>query len=117
MVRELKLLCPEITVSVLEGTNWRGRGWNCSHHYRDKHHRAMRVSGRFATFPQEDEERIDEADGTRLCPVDFPDVNLRLCKIARAGFRYATTSALKSGHGDGRIRKITPVTRMMTIFL
>ena len=34
-------------------------------------------------------------------PVDFPDVNLRLCKIARgAGVPYATTSALKSGRGD-----------------
>jgi lipid-A-disaccharide synthase len=123
MVRELKLLCPEITVSGIGGDKLAAEGMELFHHYREINTIGLSEGlGKVRNIVSAYKKIKSELRSGRhavFVPVDFPDVNLRLCKIARgAGVPVCYyISPQVWAWRRGRIRKIAArVDRMMTIF-
>ena len=87
MVRELKLLCPEITVSGIGGDKLAAAGMELVHHYSEINTIGLSEGlGKVRNILSAYRKMKSELRSGRhavFVPVDFPDVNLRLCKIAR----------------------------------
>jgi lipid-A-disaccharide synthase len=123
MVRELKLLCPEITVSGIGGDKLAAAGMELFHHYSEINTIGLseglsKVRNILSAYRKMKSE-LRSGRHAVFVPVDFPDVNLRLCKIARdAGVPVCYyISPQVWAWRRGRIRKIAArVDRMMTIF-
>ncbi|MGO9568936.1 MAG: lipid-A-disaccharide synthase, partial [Desulfomonilaceae bacterium] len=123
MVRELKLLCPEFTVSGIGGDKLAAAGMELFHHYSEINTIGLseglgKVRNIIAAFKKMKSE-LRSGRHAVFVPVDFPDVNLRLCKIASdAGVPVCYyISPQVWAWRRGRIRKIAArVDRMMTIF-
>ncbi len=123
MVRELKLICPEITVSGIGGDKLAAAGMKLFHHYSEINTIGLSEGlGKVRNIISAYKKMKSELQSGRhavFVPVDFPDVNLRLCKIARgAGVPVCYyISPQVWAWRRGRIRKIAArVDRMMTIF-
>jgi lipid-A-disaccharide synthase len=123
MVRELKLLYPEITVSGIGGDKLAAAGMKLFHHYSEINTIGLSEGlGKVRNILSAYKKMKSELRSGRhavFVPVDFPDVNLRLCKIARgAGVPVCYyISPQVWAWRRGRIRKIAArVDRMMTIF-
>lgn len=123
MVRDLKRLCPEITVSGIGGDKLAAAGMELFHHYSEINTIGLSEGlGKVRNIISAYKKMKTELQSGRhavFVPVDFPDVNLRLCKIAHnAGIPVCYyISPQVWAWRRGRIRKIAArVDRMMTIF-
>jgi len=123
LVRDLKDANPEIRVSGIGGDRLAAAGMELLHHYRDINtiglsegfSKIRNIVKAYQTMKRELRSGLHDL----FIPVDFPDVNLRLCKLARdAGLPvYYYISPQVWAWRKGRIRKIAArVDRMMTIF-
>lgn len=123
LVRELKERSPDIRVSGIGGDKLAQAGMRLLHHYRDINTIALseglgkvrNIVGAYRTMKRELKSRQHDL----FIPVDFPDVNLRLCRIARdAGVPVCYyISPQVWAWRRGRVSKIAArVDRMMTIF-
>jgi len=123
LVRDLKAANPEIRVSGIGGDRLAAAGMELLHHYRDINtiglsegfSKIRNIVKAYQTMKRELRSGLHDL----FIPVDFPDVNLRLCKLARdAGLPvYYYISPQVWAWRKGRIRKIAArVDRMMTIF-
>jgi lipid-A-disaccharide synthase len=123
LVRELKLLCPDIKVSGIGGDKLAAAGMKLFHHYSEINTIGLseglgKVRNIIAAYKKMKTE-LRSGRHAVFVPVDFPDVNLRLCKMARgAGVPVCYyISPQVWAWRRGRIRKIAArVDRMMTIF-
>ncbi|MGA9647319.1 MAG: lipid-A-disaccharide synthase [Candidatus Korobacteraceae bacterium] len=123
LVRDLKRLCPEITVSGIGGDKLAAAGMELFHHYSEINTIGLSEGfGKVRNIISAYKKMKSELQSGRhevFVPVDFPDVNLRLCKIARnAGVPVCYyISPQVWAWRRGRMRKIAArVDRMMTIF-
>lgn len=123
LVRELKLLCPDIKVSGIGGDKLAAAGMKLFHHYSEINTIGLseglgKVRNIISAYRKMKRE-LRSGRHAVFVPVDFPDVNLRLCKIARgagAPVCYYISPQVWAWR-RGRIRKIAArVDRMMTIF-
>ena len=123
LVRELKLLSPGIRVTGIGGDRLAQAGMELLHHYRDINtiglsegiSKIRNIIAAYLTMKRE----IRSGKHDLFIPVDFPDVNLRLCRFAKdEGLPvYYYISPQIWAWRRGRIRKIASrVDRMMTIF-
>ena len=123
LVRELKQLSPGIRVTGIGGDRLEQAGMELLHHYRDINtigfseglSKIRNIVAAYLTMKRE----IRSGEHDLFIPVDFPDVNLRLCRFAKdAGLPvYYYISPQIWAWRRGRIRKIASrVDRMMTIF-
>jgi len=123
LVRELKRLRPELLVSGIGGDRLAEAGMELFHHYREVNTiglseglgKVRNIVGAYQTMKAE----LKSGRHSVFIPVDFPDVNLRLCRFARdAGVPVCYfISPQVWAWRRGRIRKIARrVDRMMTIF-
>jgi len=123
LVRELKQLSPGIRVTGIGGDKLAQAGMKLLHHYRDINtiglseglRKVRNIVNAYLTMKRE----LQSGEHDLFIPVDFPDVNLRLCRVAKgAGLSvYYYISPQIWAWRRGRIRKIAArVDRMMTIF-
>lgn len=123
LVRELKELSPGIRVTGIGGDRLAQAGMELLHHYREINtiglseglSKIRNIVAAYLTMKRE----IRSGEHDLFIPVDFPDVNLRLCRLAKdAGLPvYYYISPQIWAWRRGRIRKIASrVDRMMTIF-
>lgn len=123
LLRDLKKLSPEITVSGIGGDKLAAAGMELFHHYSEINTIGLSEGiGKVRNIISAYKKMKSELQSGRhavFVPVDFPDVNLRLCKIAHnAGIPvcYYISPQIWAWR-RGRIRKIAArVDRMMTIF-
>ena len=123
LVRELKASRPDLLVSGIGGDKLAEAGMELLHHYREVNTIGLseglgKVRNIFRAY-QTMKRELRSGRHTVFIPVDFPDVNLRLCRFAHdAGVRvcYFISPQIWAWR-RGRIRKIARrVDRMMTIF-
>jgi lipid-A-disaccharide synthase len=123
MLRDLREHFPDVRVTGIGGDKLEAAGMELLHHYRDVNTiglseglgKARSILNAYRTMKRE--LRYGRHD--LFIPVDFPDVNLRLCRFAReAGVKVCYyISPQVWAWRKGRIRKIAArVNRMMTIF-
>ncbi len=122
LVREIKQRCPEIAVKGIGGEKLADAGMELLYHYRDINTVAFGdleklrniVSAYFAM-----KRELRSGLHQLFIPVDFPDVNIRLCRHAKAAgvpVCYYISPQVWAWR-RGRVRKIARrVDRMMTIF-
>jgi lipid-A-disaccharide synthase len=123
MVRELKVLYPDIKVSGIGGDKLGAAGMELFSHYSEINTIGLSEGlGKVRNIISAYRKMKTELQSGRhavFVPVDFPDVNLRLCKIARRArvpVCYYISPQVWAWR-RGRIRKIAArVDRMMTIF-
>jgi len=123
MLRDLREYLPDVRVTGIGGDKLAAAGMELLHHYRDVNTiglseglgKAHSILTAYRTMKRE----LKYGRHDLFIPVDFPDVNLRLCRLARdAGVRvcYYISPQIWAWR-KGRIRKIAArVNRMMTIF-
>ncbi len=123
LVRQLKELSPGIRVAGIGGDKLAHAGMELLHHYRDINtiglSEGIRKVRNILSAYLDVKKEIRSGKYDLFIPVDFPDVNLRLCRIAKkAGLRvYYYISPQIWAWRSGRIRKIAArVDRIMTIF-
>lgn len=123
LVRDLKAANPEIRVTGIGGDRLAAAGMELLHHYRDINtiglSEGLRNVRNIIKAYQTMKRELRSGSHDLFIPVDFPDVNLRLCKVAKdAGMQvYYYISPQVWAWRKGRIRKIVArVDRMMTIF-
>lgn len=123
LVRNLRRIRPDITVSGIGGDRLRDAGMNLLHHYKQINTIALsegfgKVRNIIAAYRTMKRE-LRSGRHRLFIPVDFPDVNIRLCKIAKdAGVPvcYYISPQIWAWR-RGRVSKIARrVDRMMTIF-
>jgi len=123
LVRELRSLYPEVEVSGIGGDKLAAAGMQLFHHYREINTIGLseglgKVRNIISAYKKMKSE-LQSGRHAAFVPVDFPDVNLRLCKIARSAgvpVCYYISPQIWAWR-RGRIRKIAArVDRMMTIF-
>jgi lipid-A-disaccharide synthase len=123
MVRDLKTYLPDVRVTGIGGDKLADAGMELLHHYRDVNTiglseglgKVRAIMAAYRTMKRE----LRYGGHDLFIPVDFPDVNLRLCRLARdAGLKVCYyISPQVWAWRKGRIRKIAArVHRMMTIF-
>jgi len=123
LVRDLKAVDPEIRISGIGGDRLAAAGMELLHHYREINtiglseglSKVRNIITAYQTMKRELRSGLHDM----FVPVDFPDVNLRLCKVAGAARVpvYYYISPQVWAWRKGRIRKIAArVDRMMTIF-
>jgi lipid-A-disaccharide synthase len=123
MVRDLKQLRPDVRVTGIGGDKLAEAGMDLLFHYRDINTIALseglakirHIVRAYRTMKRE----LRDGGHHLFVPVDYPDVNLRLCRFARkAGVKvcYYISPQIWAWR-KGRIRTIAArVDRMMTIF-
>jgi lipid-A-disaccharide synthase len=123
LVRELKRIRPELRVSGIGGDKLADAGMELLHHYRDINtiglgeglDKVRHIVAAYRTMKSE----LLSGRHQIFIPVDYPDVNIRLCRFAKAGgvkVCYYISPQVWAWR-KGRIRKIKArVDRMMTIF-
>jgi lipid-A-disaccharide synthase len=123
MVRDLKRADPSLAVSGIGGDKLADAGMELLHHYKEINTiglseglgKVRNIMRAYRTMKSE----LRSGRHDLFLPVDFPDVNLRLCRVARrAGVPvcYYISPQIWAWR-KGRIRKIAAyVDRMMTIF-
>ncbi len=123
LVKHIKKLNPEIRVSGIGGEKLQEAGMQLFHHYSEINTIALgeglgKLRKIIAVYRKMKQE-LQSGKHSVFVPVDFPDVNLRLCKIARmAGVKvcYYISPQIWAWR-KGRIKKIAArVDHMMTIF-
>lgn len=123
LVGDLKAMLPEIRVAGIGGDRLAQAGMQLLHHYREVNTMGLseglgkvrNIIGAYNTMKAE----LKSGRHQLFIPVDFPDVNLRLCRLAKdAGVRVCYyISPQVWAWRKGRVRKIAArVDRMMTIF-
>ena len=123
LVKDLKARNPSINISGIGGDKLAAAGMNLLHHYREINtiglsegfSKVRNIIRAYQTMKRELRSGLHDL----FIPVDFPDVNLRLCKVARqAGVPVCYyISPQVWAWRKGRIHKIAArVDRMMTIF-
>ncbi len=123
MLSDLKRYLPDVRVTGIGGDKLAAAGMELLHHYRDINTiglseglgKARNILNAYQTMKRE--LRYGRHD--LFIPVDFPDVNLRLCRFAKeSGVKVCYyISPQVWAWRKGRIRKIAArVDRMMTIF-
>ncbi len=123
LVRELKRLRPDLRVSGIGGDKLANAGMELLHHYREVNTIGLsegvaKIRSIFRAY-QTMKTELRSGRHSVFIPVDFPDVNLRLCRFAHdAGVRVCYfISPQVWAWRRGRIHKIARrVDRMMTIF-
>lgn len=123
MVKDLKQLSPDIHVVGIGGDKLAQAGMESIYHYRDIN--TIGLSGGFAKIHnivkayRKMKQEITSGRHQLFVPVDFPDVNLRLCSVAkkaRIPVCYYISPQVWAWR-KGRLRTIAArVNRMMTIF-
>jgi lipid-A-disaccharide synthase len=123
LVRDLKRLRPDIRVSGIGGDKLAEAGMELLHHYRDVNTIGLsegisKIRNILAAYSDMKKE-LRSGKHDLFIPVDFPDVNIRLCGLSkRAGVPvcYYISPQIWAWR-KGRIHKIAArVDRMMTIF-
>jgi len=123
MVRDLKAVRPDIHVSGIGGDKLAQAGMELLHHYREINTIGLseglgKIANILAAYRTVKKE-LQSGRHDVFIPVDFPDVNLRLCRVARnagIGVCYYISPQVWAWR-KGRVRKIASrVDRMMTIF-
>ncbi|MFZ5867442.1 MAG: lipid-A-disaccharide synthase [Thermodesulfobacteriota bacterium] len=123
LVRDLKELMPEVRISGIGGDRLAQAGMELLHHYREINTIALgeglrqvrNILAAYGTMKSE----LRSGKHQLFIPVDYPDVNLRLCRVARnAGVRVCYyVSPQVWAWRKGRIRTIAQrVDKMMTLF-
>ena len=123
MVRELKRRVPGLRVTGIGGDKLADAGMELLHHYRDVNTiglseglgKVRSIVRAYRTMKRE----LMHGEHDLFVPVDFPDVNLRLCRLAgRSGVRVCYyISPQVWAWRKGRVKKIAArVDHMMTIF-
>ncbi|MDQ7782106.1 MAG: lipid-A-disaccharide synthase [Desulfomonilaceae bacterium] len=123
MLRDLKEYLPDVRVTGIGGDKLAAAGMRLLHHYREVNTiglseglgKARNIYNAYRTMKRE----LMAGGHDLFIPVDFPDVNLRLCRFAKeAGVKVCYyISPQVWAWRKGRIRKIAArVDRMMTIF-
>ncbi len=123
LIRDLKALLPEITVAGIGGDKLAQAGMHLFHHYKEVNTMGLseglgkvrNILSAYNTMKKE----LRSGRYHLFIPVDFPDVNLRLCRFARdAGVPVCYyISPQVWAWRKGRVRKIAArVDRMMTLF-
>ena len=123
LVRKLRQISPGIRVSGIGGDKLAEAGMELFHHYSEINTIGLSEGlGKIRNIISAYRKMKSELRSGRhavFVPVDFPDVNLRLCKIARGAkvpVCYYISPQVWAWR-RGRIRKIAArVDRMMTIF-
>jgi lipid-A-disaccharide synthase len=123
LVRELKQLRPDLLISGIGGDKLASAGMELFHHYREVNTIGLsegfgKIRSIFRAY-QTMKTELRSGRHSVFIPVDFPDVNLRLCRFAHeAGVRVCYfISPQVWAWRRGRVRKIARrVDRMMTIF-
>jgi lipid-A-disaccharide synthase len=123
LVRDLKAADPNIRVTGIGGDRLGAAGMELLHHYREINtvglseglSNVRNIIRAYQTMKRE----LRSGSHDLFIPVDFPDVNLRLCKVAKDAqvpVCYYISPQVWAWR-KGRIRKIAArVDRMMTIF-
>ena len=123
MVRDIKSRDPHVRVSGIGGDSLADAGMKLLHHYRDINTiglseglgKLRNIRNAYATMKRE----LETGKHDLFVPVDFPDVNLMLCKVAQRNavpVCYFISPQVWAWR-KGRIKKIARrVDRMMTIF-
>jgi len=123
MVRDIKARCPYIRVAGIGGDALADAGMELLHHYREINTiglsegigKLCNIKNAYVTMKRE----LATGRHDLFVPVDFPDVNLMLCKVAkrnRVPVCYFISPQVWAWR-KGRIKKIARrVDRMMTIF-
>lgn len=123
MVRDLKKRLPGLRVTGIGGDKLAEAGMELLHHYRDVNTiglseglgKVRSIISAYRTMKRE----LKHGGHDLFIPVDFPDVNLRLCRFARQSgvtVCYYISPQVWAWR-KGRIRKIAArVDHMMTIF-
>jgi len=123
LVRNLRRVRPDVIVSGIGGDRLRDAGMQILHHYKEINTIALseglgKVRNIIAAYRTMKGE-LRSGRHRLFIPVDFPDVNIRLCKIARnAGVPvcYYISPQIWAWR-RGRVHKIARrVNRLMTIF-
>jgi lipid-A-disaccharide synthase len=123
LVRELKRIRPDIRVSGIGGDRLAEAGMELLHHYRDINTIGLseglgKIRHILAAYRTMKTELLSGAHDLFI-PVDYPDVNLRLCRFANSGHVpvcYYISPQVWAWR-KGRIHTIARrVDRMMTIF-
>jgi lipid-A-disaccharide synthase len=123
LVRELRRISPDLSVTGIGGEKLAAAGMELLHHYRDINTiglsegfgKLRNIVAAYNTMKRE----LRSGRHRVFIPVDYPDVNLRLCRIARdAGVAVCYyISPQVWAWRKGRIKKIARrVDRMLTIF-
>jgi lipid-A-disaccharide synthase len=123
LVKDLKRLRPDIRVLGIGGDKLAAAGMELLHHYREINTIGLseglsNVRNIIAAYTTMKRELMSGKHGLFI-PVDFPDVNIRLCRLSKkAGVPVCYfISPQVWAWRKGRIRKIAArVDRMMTIF-
>lgn len=123
LVRQLRQLSPGIHVAGIGGDKLAQAGMELLHHYRDINTIGLsegfrKVRNIYSAYLDMKKE-IRSGKYDLFIPVDFPDVNLRLCRVAKKASLpvYYYISPQIWAWRKGRIRKIAArVDRIMTIF-
>ena len=123
MVKDLKQLCPGIRFSGIGGDKLAQAGMELFHHYREINTIGLNLGmGKIRSIAaayRKMKRELRKGGHQLFIPVDFPDLNLRLCHLAGdADVRVCYyISPQVWAWRKGRIRKIARrVDRMMTIF-
>jgi lipid-A-disaccharide synthase len=123
LVRDLKRMRPDVRVSGIGGDKLAAAGMKLLHHYRDVNTIGLseglsNVRNIIATYRGMKRE-LRSGNHDLFIPVDFPDLNIRLCGLSKAAgvpVCYYISPQIWAWR-KGRIRKIAArVDRMMTIF-
>ncbi|MBI5249583.1 MAG: lipid-A-disaccharide synthase [Desulfomonile tiedjei] len=123
LVRDIKSIRPQVRVVGIGGDKLAAAGMELLHHYRDINTiglseglgKVRNIIHAYGTMKRE----LRSGEHSLFVPVDFPDINIRLCGLAKkAGVPvYYYISPQVWAWRRGRIRKIAErVDRMMTIF-
>jgi lipid-A-disaccharide synthase len=123
LVRDLKNIRPEVRVVGIGGDKLASAGMELLHHYRDINTiglseglgKVRNIIHAYATMKRQ----LGSGEHGLFIPVDFPDVNIRLCGLAKnAGVPVCYyISPQVWAWRKGRIHKLAArVDRMMTIF-
>jgi lipid-A-disaccharide synthase len=123
MVRDLKAAEPDLVVRGIGGDKLAAAGMELLHHYKDINTIGLSEGfGKLWNIIQAYRTMKSELHSGRhnlFIPVDFPDVNLRLCRVARNAnvpVCYYISPQVWAWR-KGRIKKIAArVDRMMTLF-
>jgi lipid-A-disaccharide synthase len=123
MVKDLKASRPDIRVSGIGGDKLAEAGMELLHHYREINtiglSEGLSKIANILTAYRTMKRELQSGRHDIFIPVDFPDVNLRLCRVARdsgVGVCYYISPQVWAWR-KGRVRKIASrVDRMMTIF-
>ncbi|MFH1118094.1 MAG: lipid-A-disaccharide synthase [Pseudomonadota bacterium] len=123
MLKDLREYLPDVRVTGIGGDKLAAAGMDLLHHYSDVNTiglseglgKARNILNAYRTMKNE----LKSGRHDLFIPVDFPDVNLRLCRFAREArvkVCYYISPQVWAWR-KGRIRKIAArVDRMMTIF-